>query len=242
MMAQSGADIGLPFDQETHTWIQRLYEAWSENEPVSTFVVIRDSLLGQLGYLDTRISTLSSVAKIACSRRLAADSRWDELFALAGLIKSRNEGNNRKRKRAYNETNRLRNLALVAALWSPDVISHCGWGSASQVQMNMLRACATRYPRFFHDFRPRLNSVLLERHRQGIQHCRAKTLNEEPLQPHRDFDIITLTSAVPDENVENHWVTSDDGYVPVDAAGTLLKDLRPNHVSVSISIIKLKLF
>ncbi|PVI02289.1 hypothetical protein DM02DRAFT_589887 [Periconia macrospinosa] len=95
--------------------------------------------------------------------------------------------------------------------------------------MNMLRACAARYPRFFHDFRPRLNSVLLERHRQGIQNRRVKTLNEAPLQPHRDFDIITLTSAVPDENVETSWITSEDGHVLVDAAGTLLKDVRPNH-------------
>jgi hypothetical protein len=229
MVAPNEADVSLSFDQETHTWIQRLHEAWADNEPVSTFAAIRDGLLCQLEHLDTRISTLSAVAKIACSHRTDADSRWDELFALASLIKSRHKGNSRKRKRAYNETNRLRNLALIAALWSPRVVFHYGWNNASQVQMNMLRACAARYPRFFHDFRPRLNSVLLERHRQGIQNCKAKTLNEAPLQPHRDFDIITLDLAVPDENVESDWVTSEDGHVLVDAAGTLLKDVRPNH-------------
>ncbi|KAK0725123.1 hypothetical protein B0H67DRAFT_479864 [Lasiosphaeris hirsuta] len=225
-VASGGADISLSFDQETHAWIQRLFEAWSCGAPASTFAAMRDYLLGQRERLDTRICTLSAVAKIVRLRR-DADSRWEDLFALSRLV------SHRKRKRAYNETNRLRNLALVAALWSPDLVFHYGWNSASQVHMNLLRACATRYPHFDRDFRPRLNAVLLQRHRHAIQHRRAKTLNEAPLQPHRDLDIAALVSAVPDEDLENQWVASQDGRVPVDdVAATLLRDLRPDHYPI----------
>ncbi|KAK3358793.1 hypothetical protein B0T25DRAFT_446964 [Lasiosphaeria hispida] len=99
--------------------------------------------------------------------------------------------------------------------------------------MNLLRACATRYPHFDRDFRPRLNAVLLQRHRHAIQHRRAKTLNEAPLQPHRDLDIAALVSAIPDEDLENQWVASQDGRVPVDdVAATLLRDLRPDHYPI----------
>ncbi|KAK4189000.1 hypothetical protein QBC35DRAFT_178221 [Podospora australis] len=236
--AETDDDIQHSFDDDTHSWIQRLYEAWSERAPVSTFAAIRDGLLGQREHLDTRISTLCSVARIAHSRDLNPhlDPRWGELFTLAGHLSQSwpvHSGSGLKRKRAYNEANRLRNLALVSALWSPEVVFHYGWHGASQVQMNMLRACAARYPRFFQDFRPRLNSVLLSRHRQALQHGRAKTLKEAPIQPHRDFDLVTLASAVPDDILEDSWIMNVDGCVPVDEAGkAFLKDLRPNHFRI----------
>lgn len=241
MAAEDGAASHLTFDPKTQAWIQQLYEAWANNAPLSTYAAIRDGLLGQREHLDMRIATLSAVAKIACSRRpsshqldAAASSGWDELSALASIAKSRTSSdgsdNKRKRKRAYNEANRLRNLALVAALWSPQVVFHYGWNSASQVQMNMLRACAAAFPSFLHDFRPRLNAVLLERHRQGIRFCRVKTLNEASIQLHRDFDLGTLTATVADEEAETRWVTSQDGRVAVDdATGLLLRDVRPKH-------------
>ena len=55
----------VAFDAETHSWLQKLYEAWSSNAPASTFASIRDSLLDQLDHVDNRICTLSSFAKIA---------------------------------------------------------------------------------------------------------------------------------------------------------------------------------
>ncbi|KAK0705842.1 hypothetical protein B0T21DRAFT_377674 [Apiosordaria backusii] len=99
--------------------------------------------------------------------------------------------------------------------------------------MNMLRACAASYPDFFNEFRPRLNAVLLQRHRQGLLHGRSKTLNEAPLQPHRDFDLTTLAAAIPDESVIDLWATSQDGHVTVDAEATLfLHDIRPSHYRI----------
>lgn len=225
----------VAFDTETHSWLQKLYEAWSSNAPASTFASIRDSLLDQLDHVDNRICILSSFAKIARVNHAEPDtddaSKWAQLFSLASSIKSRNKANAAtERKRKYNETNRLRNLALVAALWSPKIVFYYDWNNSSQAQMNMLRACATRYPRFFQEFRPRLNAVLLARHCQGIQDSKTKTLNEAPLQPHRDLNLGTLASAVPDDDIENEWVTNTDGNLLVDAAtGTTLKDVRPSH-------------
>lgn len=222
-------ETNLSLDKETYSLTERIYEAWSTHAPVSAYIAIRNSILDQREQVDTRIATLCSVAKVACSNDLNTDSRWDELFTLAGQINARKNRDTRKRKRAYNESNRLRNLALVAALWSPDLVFHYGWNTASQIQMNLLRACAVRYPRFNDNFRPRLNCVLLERHCMGIKNGRVKTLTEAPLQPHRDFDLVTLASVVPNDDLVTQWITNGDGHLAVDAAGTLLKDLRPNH-------------
>jgi hypothetical protein len=78
-------------------------------------------------------------------------------------------------------------------------------------------------------FCPRLNCVLLDRHRQAIKDGKLKTLVEAPLQPHRDFDLAALGSAVLDTSIEDQWITNIDGRVAIDEKGTLLCDLRPNH-------------
>lgn len=63
----------------------------------------------------------------------------------------------------------------------------------------------------------------------GLQDGRTKTLNEAPLQPHKDFDMITLASTTPNKAAETSWVESEDGHVVINAAGVLLRDVRPNH-------------
>ncbi|KAF3022415.1 hypothetical protein E8E14_005923 [Neopestalotiopsis sp. 37M] len=231
MTASQETDTYLSFDDKTHAWIQQLHEAWSSDAPISTFATIRDALLERREHLDTYVSTLGAVVKIACPRDVENndDGRWNHFFNLGALTKARGKENDRKRKRTYNEANRLRNLALIAALWSPAIVFHYGWNTASQIQMNMLRVCATRYPRFVQDFRPRLNQVLFNRHCEGIKNGRTKSLTEARLQPHRDFDINTLASVVPDESISICWVNSRDGNVPIDGDGTLLRVVRPQH-------------
>ncbi|KAI0201866.1 hypothetical protein F4808DRAFT_101144 [Astrocystis sublimbata] len=239
---ETGETGPLSFNHDTHAWISRLHEAWSDNPSAaeSALAVIRDGLLNQRERTDLHIFTLASVAQVACPALACVGNgrqhRWDELFRLAGLTKPTGVAaittSSRKRKRAYNETNRLRNLSLVAALWSPAVVFHYGWNTASQVQLNLLRACASSYPRFALDFLPRLNCVLLQRHCQAITHGRAKTLIEAPLQPHRDLDLRSLALACPDVDVENHWTTNQDGTVTVGDPGSLLRDLRPNHFRI----------
>lgn len=217
------------FDTETHGLVNRLHAAWSAQAPVSEYAAIRDRILARQDQIDTSVAVLCSVVKVAHGSHLSSDAEWQDLFTLAEQVRSSHAGDCKKRKRTYNESNRLRNLALVAALWSLELVIHYGWDNASQVQMNMIRACAVRYPRFGQDFRPRLNAVLLERHCSGVKHGRTKTLNEVSLQPHRDLDLINLNSVVPDDAVEARWITSTDGQLPVDDAGTLLRDLRPEH-------------
>jgi hypothetical protein len=133
------------------------------------------------------------IAQIACPDALAVDAHWQELFMLARST----EDEGKKRKREYHEVNRLRHYLIVAAVWSPPVLVHYGWDKVGQTQMYTLRACATRYPRFLDDVCPRLNCVLLERHRQGIKDGRVKTLNEAPIQISRDLTLSALASAIP---------------------------------------------
>jgi hypothetical protein len=239
--SKAEAATPLTFDEETACLLEQLHRAWATRAPASTYVAIRDAILRQCEHVDTRILTLTTVVRLAC-REVDSDPQWHELLALADRanLRSRRDGDDcedghaktskgNSRSRVYNEQNRLRNLAIVAALWSPSLVDYYGWNTSTQVQMNMLRACATRYPSFDLDFRPRLNRVLIARNCLSLKNSRCKTLNEAPLQPHRDLDLVALAAAVPDEALETQWVSNQDGRIPVDDAGTLLRDLRPAH-------------
>ncbi|KAF2108871.1 hypothetical protein BDV96DRAFT_586839 [Lophiotrema nucula] len=95
--------------------------------------------------------------------------------------------------------------------------------------MHTLRACAIRYPRFTEDFCPRLNSVLLDRHRQGIQDGRTKTLNEATIQLGRDLALSALASTTPTPDEIDPWLTDESGQFSLEPGGPWLSQLRPNH-------------
>ncbi|CAN9197887.1 unnamed protein product [Alternaria alternata] len=224
-------------DDETQSLVQQLYDAWSTQADSTFYLSFRDKLLAQRERVDTCIATLKTVITVACPQinetERYFDSRWEELFTLAASIESsaKEEGGSLgKRKREYNEVHRLRNLAVVSALWSPALVRYYGWNTAAQGCMRLLKTCALRYPNFSRQFRPYLNRVLLDRHCQAIISGRLKNLNEAPLQYHRDLSIVIAGGVVPDAGIEELWVTSFDGSVPVDLNGRLLKDLRPYHV------------
>ncbi|KAB2099159.1 hypothetical protein AG0111_0g12609 [Alternaria gaisen] len=224
-------------DDETQSLVQQLYDAWSTQADSTFYLSFRDKLLAQRERVDTCIATLKTIITVACPQinetERHFDPRWEELFTLAASIESsaKEEGGSLgKRKREYNEVHRLRNLAVVSALWSPALVRYYGWNTAAQGCMRLLKTCALRYPNFSRQFRPYLNRVLLDRHCQAIISGRLKNLNEAPLQYHRDLSIVIAGGVVPDAGIEELWVTSFDGSVPVDLNGRLLKDLRPYHV------------
>jgi hypothetical protein len=224
-------------DHETQSLVQRLYDAWSTHADSTFYLSFRDQLLAKRERVDTCIATLKTIITVACPQinetERYLDPRWEELFTLAESIESsaqEEDGSLGKRKRGYNEVHRLRNLAVVSALWSPALVRYYGWNTAAQGCIRLLKTCALRYPNFSRHFRPYLNRVLLDRHCQAIVSGRLKNLNEAPLQYHRDLNIVIAGGVVPDPGMEELWVTSFDGTVPVDSNGRLLKDLRPYHV------------
>ncbi|KAK4503140.1 hypothetical protein PRZ48_006567 [Zasmidium cellare] len=223
-------------DEQTESLVKQLYNAWSTNADSSSYLTLRDQVLIQRERVDTCISTLKTVISVTCPRitetERYVDPKWEELFALAESIESSAEAEFTlgKRKRTYNEVHRLRNLAVVSALWSPSVVRHYEWNTAGQGCLRLLKTCALRFPHFGTQFCPHLNRVLLDRHCEAILSGRLKTLNEAPLQCHRDLNILASGGIVPDRETEELWVTSSDGTVPVDSNGNLLKDVRPHHV------------
>lgn len=225
-------------DHQTAMLVDQLHEAWSTNAKPSYYMSFRDQILSRREQVDTCVATLKAVVTVACPEIAETyryfDPKWEELFALAEAIDLGNEeydnSTPRKRKRTYNEVNRARNLAVVSALWSPRVVRYYGWNTAAQGQLKLLRACAMEYPHFSNQFCPRLNRILLDRHCEAIQFGRLKTLNEAPLQIHRDLHILVNQCIVPDLVTEELWINSNDGAVPIDQDGRLLRDLRPHHV------------
>jgi hypothetical protein len=228
----------VELDYQTELLVGQLHAAWSTNAKSSCYMSFRDQILSRREEVDTCVTTLKAVVTVTCPEIAAkerySDPRWEELFALAETIDSGDEehqsSTSGKRKRTYNETNRIRNLAVVSALWSLRVVRQYGWNTVAQGQMKLLRACAIKYPHFSNQFCPQLNRVLLDRHCEAISFGRLKTLNEAPLQIHRDLHVLALNSVVPDPIIEDLWINSTDGAVPVDQSGRLLKDLRPHHV------------
>lgn len=229
-------------DQVTRALVDQIHHAWSSNAPLSAFATIRDEVLASRSRVDVQILTLGSVAEIACPQHiLADDSRWSAFFGLASACavdigdephRPRDSRPHNKRKRTDNAARRLRNLALVAALWSLDVVDYYDWSSAGNAQINLMRACALRWPRFVEDFCPRLNSVLLRRHCEAVRNSRVRGLHEVSLQPLRDLNIAALETAVVDQASLHQWTHDDDGAIPVDDDGRLLNQIRPNHFSL----------
>ena len=224
-------------DDQTESLVQQLYDAWSTNAKPTCYIGLRDQLLSRRERVDTCIATLKTVIAVACPQINESeryfDPKWEELFTLAESIESSagdEDGTLGKRKRGYNEVHRLRNLAVVSALWSPDVVRHYGWNSAAQGCMRLLKTCALRFPDFRRQFCPHLNRVLLDRHREAIVSGHLKNLNEAPFQGYRDLNIVVSGGVVPDLETEELWVASSNGAVPVDSDGRLLKDVRPYHV------------
>jgi hypothetical protein len=229
--------IMAELDDQTESLVQQLYDAWSTNADPASYLSLRDLLLGRRERVDTCIATLKTVVSVTCPQinetERYFDPKWEELFALAESIESsaqEDDGSLGKRKRTYNEVHRLRNLAVVSALWSPVVVRHYGWNSAAQGCMRLLKTCALRFPDFGKQFCPYLNRVLLDRHCEAIVFGHLKNLNEAPLQCYRDLNIVVGGGVVPNLEIENLWITSSDGAVPVDSNGRLLKEVRPYHV------------
>ncbi|SMQ53150.1 unnamed protein product [Zymoseptoria tritici ST99CH_3D7] len=208
-------------DKATQAFVQKLHTAWAQQAPPSAYVKLRDSLLSQRDQVDTRIVTLCSVVKLAFPAGLECNVKWRELLSVATEIEE-------KKGKRSNETNRLRSLAFVATLWSPEVVLHYGWDKVGQTQMSAIRVCATRYPRFKEDLCPRLNCVLLQRHCEAITKGRLRTLDQATLQL-RDLSAQLLAATNPDDNALHQWVTNMDGSVTVDDNGTLLNEIRPDH-------------
>lgn len=92
--------------------------------------------------------------------------------------------------------------------------------------MRIIRACAVQFPNFEADFVPRLNQALLARHSAAILYGQGRTLVEARLQPSKDFEIEAIKSLTIDRQRQSLWLTSQDGAIPLDSKGTLLKDVH----------------
>jgi hypothetical protein len=77
--------------------------------------------------------------------------------------------------------------------------------------MYAFQACAIRYPRFKDKVCPRLNSVLLDRHRQGIKNARTKPLNEATIQIGQDLVLSALATTTLIHNETDPWLTDERG-------------------------------
>ncbi|GAD93144.1 hypothetical protein MYCGRDRAFT_94991 [Paecilomyces variotii No. 5] len=233
------------FDDETRALISLIHRAWKSQASLSEYALLRDRIIAHRDRLDVQITTLSTVVRLAVRRSPAdeeqGDLNWQEFFALAATLPAEKDGDgdpgddavlpkaSRKRPQNWNDTCRSRNLAIIVALWSPEVVQYYKWDRVGQGQMRVIRTCAVHFPDFEAAFVPRLNQVLLARHCMAILHCRERTLNEAKLQPLKDFEIEAIRSATVDLDMQDMWLTNRDGAIPLDSKGTLLKDIRPQH-------------
>jgi hypothetical protein len=213
-------------DPGTRQLVQRLHLAWSNGAPSSVYAALRDNVLAEHENFGDQLSIVSAVARIACPTAVKSNGRWKAFFTLAESLDTAVG----KRTRAHhNHANKVRNLALIAALWSPELVTYYGWDHVGQTQINLIKACAVRYPNFACDFLPRVNQILLQRHCSAISTGRGKTLCEASLQPQRDFNLDVLRAVHVDEGERLAWINNSDGRLQINARGDLLCDVRPAH-------------
>ncbi|KAK3628206.1 hypothetical protein LTR22_022445 [Elasticomyces elasticus] len=230
------------FDAETQSLIHHIHHAWKTKAALKEYALLRDRITSHQGRLDVQITALSAVVRVVLERssvhEYSEDLAWRDFLALAAALEAEDNQKihdtalfpaTRGHTRNYNQISRRRNLAAIEALWSPEIVEYYGWSQAAQGQIRIIRACAVQYPDFEVDFSPRLNSVLLARHCRAIQHGQGRTLNEARLQPYKDFDVETLSTATIDHELVHRWLTNQDGTVRLDPSGTALKDVRPEH-------------
>ncbi|KAK3615392.1 hypothetical protein LTR56_026617 [Elasticomyces elasticus] len=230
------------FDAETQSLIHHIHHAWKTKAALKEYALQRDRITSHQDRLDVQITALSAVVSVVLERssvlEYSEDLAWRDFLALAAALQAEDNQNihetalfptTRGHTRNYNQISRRRNLAAIEALWSPEIVEYYGWSQAGQGQIRIIRACAMQYPDFEADFSPYLNSVLLARHCLAIQHGQGRTLNEARLQPYKDFDVETLSTATIDHELVHHWLTNQDGTVRLDPSGTTLKDVRPEH-------------
>ncbi|KAK5735321.1 hypothetical protein LTS12_026494 [Elasticomyces elasticus] len=230
------------FDAETQSLIHHIHHAWKTKAALKEYALLRDRITSHHDRLDVQITALSAVVRLVLERSPAREYSeglaWRDFLALAAALQAEDNQKihdtalsptTRGHTRNYNLISRRRNLAVIEALWSPEIVEYYDWSKAGQGQVRIIRACAVQYPDFEADFSPHLNSVLLARHCLAIQHGQGRTLNEARLQPYKDFDLETLSTATIDHEVIYHWLTNQDGTVRLDPSGTVLKDVRPEH-------------
>ncbi|KAI9725097.1 MAG: hypothetical protein M1828_003438 [Chrysothrix sp. TS-e1954] len=230
------------FDDATKVFINDIHRAWKSQASLSEYAILRDKVIAHQDRLDVQITTLSTVVRLVARKTPDCEERgnldWQDFFALAATLPSEKDGDGekpssskagRKRPPNWNAICRSRNLAIVVALWSAEIVQYYKWDSVGQGQMRIIRKCAVHFPDFEAAFVPRLNQTLLARHCNAILQCRERTLNEAGLQPLKDFDTDVLASATIDWNLQILWQTSQDGAIPLDSGGTLLRDIRPQH-------------
>ncbi|KAK3633485.1 hypothetical protein LTR22_020105 [Elasticomyces elasticus] len=238
-MASASMDC---FDAETQSFIHHIHHAWKTKAALKEFAFLRDRVTSHQDRLNVQITALGTVVRLVLDRSSACeypeDLAWRDFLALAAALQTEDNQNihdtsssptTRGHTRNYNQISRHRNLAVIEALWSPEIVEYYGWSQAGQGQVRIIRACAVQYPNFDVDFSPHLNSVLLDRHCLAIQHGQGRTLNEARLQPYKDFDVETLRSATIDHELVHHWLTNQDGMVGLGPSGPVLKDVRPKH-------------
>ncbi|KAK3619589.1 hypothetical protein LTR56_023921 [Elasticomyces elasticus] len=206
------------FDAETQSLIYQIHHAWKTKAALEDYALLRDRIRSHQDRLDVQITALSAVVRLVLDRSSARgytdDLAWRDFLALAATLQSEENQNihdtassptTKGHRRNYNQISRGRNLAVIEALWSPEIVEHYGWNRAGQGQIRIIRACAVQYPDFEADFSPHLNSVLLARHCTAIQHGHGRTLNEAGMQPYKDFDVDTLSTATIDHDLKDRF-------------------------------------
>ncbi|KAK4903961.1 hypothetical protein LTR49_026500 [Elasticomyces elasticus] len=230
------------FDAETQFLIHHIHHAWKTKAALKEYALLRDRITSHQDRLDIQITALGAVVRLVLERysvhEYSKDPGWRDFLALAAALQAEDNQRipdtafsptTRGHTRNYNQISRCRNLAVIEALWSPEIVEYYGWSQAGQGQVRIIRTCAVQYPDFEADFSPRLNSVLLARHCLAIQHGQGRTINEAKLQPYKDFDVEILRTATIDHELVYQWVTNQDGTVRLGPSGTVLKDVRPEH-------------
>ncbi|KAF2158952.1 hypothetical protein M409DRAFT_30581 [Zasmidium cellare ATCC 36951] len=190
-VANEATSTPLRLHDETARFLKKLHKLKSTGNTLADYEELRDEVMRQTERVSTHITILAEVIRIVAIARdwedeglkqASSDHKWVEFKAIAKAVEDI-EGGGKKRKEPgggvdRNEKQRQRDFATIAALWSPKLVGHYRWETASHTHMRLLRKCARACPDFAEDFLPSANTVLVARQRASLQNSKVKTIKE----------------------------------------------------------------
>ncbi|KXT00640.1 hypothetical protein AC578_4019 [Pseudocercospora eumusae] len=153
----------LGLGHETTAWLKSLFTVHRKRSSMENFAQLRDGLLQAEEDLLIRFNTLLEVVKLHFPG-VDDDPAW-------ASVNKTVQRQNHEPDATHGEKWRRRHLAIITALWGPQVIMAYGIQRLAQQPMSCAHKCAIRCPNF-NDFVPFVNAALLVRHRKAVQSAR----------------------------------------------------------------------
>ncbi|KXS97593.1 hypothetical protein AC578_5773 [Pseudocercospora eumusae] len=156
-------EVSLGLGDDTDVWVEDLFRIQKSQQSIEDFTLLRDRLLETHDGLIVRFQTLLEVVKV----HFADDSPFEDPAWAAFQAKVKQNNDDHEPSATKGEEWRRKSLAIIIALWGPEIVEEYGIHRFGQAVMSTTKRCATKCPDFA-NFVPFVNAALLRRQQNAV--------------------------------------------------------------------------